>query len=383
MMFKHRFFKPGILLIVFFAAVILITSCSVKVGEKTACETDSLLIPGNLTPNDIVMDASKPISLSWIYPDPSCKPDHYEVTLGMDLEGGSPAVSQTTTGTSFIWSGTLKPGKTYFWSVAPVVVSNGETHKGSGQFGTFYTGPVCAPGTKLLAPLLIYPPDNSIVNPTNGFPLRWDDPTGCLPDGDYYLVIAKSADFSSVVYSDRRGYMTELEMYPAWAGSAEDCTRYYWHVMADLAGSQDGPLSETWSFIVNKTANTCPLSAIPPTTGPTPTPLPPIITPTATPSSLPIAKAKEDVHCRQGPGPAYYSVGVLFKNYWNYILGRNEDSTWWYIHNPNYPTDSYCWISGKSVIVTGDTSQVPIVQPPPLQTSTPEQPEPTPTPEPR
>lgn len=245
----------------------------------------------------------------------------------------------------------------------------------------FYTGPVCAPGTTLQAPRLVYPPDNTTIDPSKGFPLRWDDPTGCLPDGDYYVILSTSPDFSSVAYADRRGHMSELWMYPSWAeGAAEDCTRYYWRVMADVTGPQKGPWSETWSFVVNKTGNACPFSALPPTPGPTPTPLPPTITPATPATPRPYLTAKMNVMCRRGPSSLDYPGNdVLFRSWSAWIKGRNPDSTWWYIHFPNNPGNYYCWVWGGAVEVFGDTSQVPIVKPPPPSTSTPEPTTPTPS----
>jgi len=107
----------------------------------------------------------------------------------------------------------------------------------------------------------------------------------------------------------------------------------------------------------------------------TPTPTE-TITPTPT-QGAPTATADQDANCRFGPSQVYHVIGHLLQNQTAPIVGRNTDSSWWVIER----TDGAgtCWIWDGTVTVSGDTSGVPVIQPPPPPTDTPT-PTPSPTP---
>jgi hypothetical protein len=297
----------------------------------------------------------------------------------MSTEGGAPGSTQTSTSTAMNWPGALTQGTTYFWTVYPVVYNNGLAVRGPGQMAYFYTGPVCAADATLIAPVTIFPPDGTSLDPSTDIALRWDDPTNCLPDGNYYVEISKLPDFTSVVYANQTGHLTELWLSISWAQEAtQDCTKYYWRVQAQPSGSAAGPWSSTASFLVNKIGSACPLIEVSPTPTITASPVP---TETLVPQTpiiqVPVLEANENVNCRRGPSIEYDNLDTLYKGWSSRIYGRNEDSTWWYINSPNIAPKYYCWVWGGSVTITGDTSQVPVVIPPPPPTITPG---PTPTP---
>ena len=63
----------------------------------------------------------------------------------------------------------------------------------------------------------------------------------------------------------------------------------------------------------------------------------PTITPTSTPSVF-LASAKDQpVNCRFGPEVSYAIVGALVLGRQAEIIGRNEQSSWWYVRNPSDP----------------------------------------------
>lgn len=95
------------------------------------------------------------------------------------------------------------------------------------------------------------------------------------------------------------------------------------------------------------------------------TPLPTL---TFTPAP-PMATAFQDANCRFGPGSGYNITGSLLNGESAPIVGRNAETTWWVIQTKSGAT---CWIWDGTVTVSGDTSQVPVIAPPPTPTFTPE-----------
>jgi len=87
--------------------------------------------------------------------------------------------------------------------------------------------------------------------------------------------------------------------------------------------------------------------------------------PTATLTSTPsvfLASAKDQpVNCRFGPEVSYAIVGFLVLGRQAEIIGRNEDSSWWYVRNPSDPSTS-CWLSAEFVVTIGDVQSLPVVK---------------------
>jgi SH3-like domain-containing protein len=90
---------------------------------------------------------------------------------------------------------------------------------------------------------------------------------------------------------------------------------------------------------------------------------PPTVTLTSTPSVF-LASAKEQpVNCRFGPATSYAIVGFLVLGRQAEIIGRNEDSSWWYVRNPSDPSTS-CWLSAEFIETVGDVQSLPVVNSP-------------------
>jgi hypothetical protein len=84
---------------------------------------------------------------------------------------------------------------------------------------------------------------------------------------------------------------------------------------------------------------------------------------TSTPSVF-LASAKDQpVNCRFGPEISYAIMGFLVLGRQAEIIGRNEDSSWWYVRNPSDPSTS-CWLSAEFVDTVGDVQSLPVVNSP-------------------
>ena len=75
-----------------------------------------------------------------------------------------------------------------------------------------------------------------------------------------------------------------------------------------------------------------------------------------------------DTNCRTGPSTAYDSVGALLVGQSAEVVGKYSSANWWIIQNPSEP--GTCWIWGQYASVTGDTSSLPEMTPPPPPTAT-------------
>jgi hypothetical protein len=109
-----------------------------------------------------------------------------------------------------------------------------------------------------------------------------------------------------------------------------------------------------------------------PTVTMTPTPEPPTLTLTPTWTPTPTlgpaaAVARQNAHCRFGPGTMYEDVGFLLEGEQALILGRNGERTWWYVELPD---GRHCWIAASVVDALGDLEPLPVVKPPPSPTPT-------------
>ena len=89
----------------------------------------------------------------------------------------------------------------------------------------------------------------------------------------------------------------------------------------------------------------------------------PTVTLTATPSVFLASARDQPVNCRFGPGTSYAIVGALVVGRQAEIIGRNEDSSWWYVRNPSDPSTS-CWLSAEFIETVGDVQSLPVVNSP-------------------
>jgi hypothetical protein len=127
-----------------------------------------------------------------------------------------------------------------------------------------------------------------------------------------------------------------------------------------------------------QTTDASPAAPLPdtPTSGsPTPTPIPietllslalSTDTPpasTSTPRVILAAPKDQPVNCRFGPGTSYTVVGALILGRQAEMIGRNQDSTWWYVRNPSNPSTS-CWLSAEFVEIVGNGQSLPVVNSP-------------------
>ena len=117
-----------------------------------------------------------------------------------------------------------------------------------------------------------------------------------------------------------------------------------------------------------------PTLVIPITSGTTPTPIPiatllaidietPTVVPTATSSSVLASPIDQPVNCRFGPGTQYGIAGALNPGRQAEMIGKNEDSSWWYVKNPSDPS-TLCWLSAGVTGTVGNVESLPVVEPP-------------------
>ena len=114
------------------------------------------------------------------------------------------------------------------------------------------------------------------------------------------------------------------------------------------------------------------LKSIPPTPVPagtlpisTWTPLPtltpsPTLPPTPSAAQLTPKPNSPVINCRSGPDVAYPSLDTINSGQIAVIAGRDDNSTWWYVHNPNN-TDQFCWVSASVSTTSGDLSNLPVI----------------------
>jgi hypothetical protein len=110
----------------------------------------------------------------------------------------------------------------------------------------------------------------------------------------------------------------------------------------------------------------------PTSSSPTPMPIPvntalPLepatMTPTSTPSTILAAPRDQPVNCRFGPGTSYAVAGALNIGRQAEIIGKNVDSSWWYVRNPSNPSTS-CWLAASATDTTGNVESLSVVNPP-------------------
>ncbi len=94
--------------------------------------------------------------------------------------------------------------------------------------------------------------------------------------------------------------------------------------------------------------------------------LTPSLTPTLAPAA-PMVSVSMDTNCRTGPGKVYDMTGSLLVGQSAEIVGREAGNQYWVIRDPKNP-GNICWLWGYYATVTGDTSKLPVITPPPTPT---------------
>ena len=112
----------------------------------------------------------------------------------------------------------------------------------------------------------------------------------------------------------------------------------------------------------------CAMATPTPTVTYTPTatfspPSTPTLTLTATPERVTLTVKDTLINCRFGPGTTYALINELSQDESVRVAGRNELSTWWYVHDPGNP-NGFCWVSADVTETHGATDQLPVVQSP-------------------
>ncbi len=105
-----------------------------------------------------------------------------------------------------------------------------------------------------------------------------------------------------------------------------------------------------------------PLEPALPSTSPSPSEVPAASSPQ---NSTPTISATINTNCRLGPSPDYPVVSALVVGNEATAIGRNADSSWWFVRDPLDATAS-CWLWSGSTNLQGDPSSLPVVSPPPL-----------------
>jgi len=108
--------------------------------------------------------------------------------------------------------------------------------------------------------------------------------------------------------------------------------------------------------------NRLPTSTMTPAFPPSPTSTS-VPTSSATPSAPQLMPASPAVNCRSGPSIAYASADTINSGQTAIIAGKNDDSTWWYVHDPNN-SNVFCWVSASVSSTSGNLSNLPVIPPP-------------------
>jgi hypothetical protein len=136
---------------------------------------------------------------------------------------------------------------------------------------------------------------------------------------------------------------------------------------------------QTSTAAVLSAASTLAASAIPPTAAATDTPeSSPTPSDTATPQatatpeatatpSVPLASLTQNTNCRGGPLAVYDLIRTFLTGESAQITGKDAAGDYWYVTDPNQPGKD-CWLWGRYVTVSGDTSNIPVFTPPPTPT---------------
>jgi len=95
--------------------------------------------------------------------------------------------------------------------------------------------------------------------------------------------------------------------------------------------------------------------ALPPTLTLTPAP-----TLSPTPSAPQLTLNSPVVNCRTGPDVAYHSLDTINSGQTAVIAGKDDNSTWWYVRDPNN-TSQFCWVSASVTTTSGNLNNLPVI----------------------
>ena len=81
-----------------------------------------------------------------------------------------------------------------------------------------------------------------------------------------------------------------------------------------------------------------------------------------TPIASQLTPKSNAINCRSGPDVAYPSLDVINFGQTALIVGKNKNSTWWYVRDPNN-LNQFCWVSASVAITSGSLSNLPVIPP--------------------
>ena len=79
-----------------------------------------------------------------------------------------------------------------------------------------------------------------------------------------------------------------------------------------------------------------------------------------TPGAPQLTSNSPMVNCRTGPDVAYPSLDTINSGQTAVIAGRDDNSTWWYVHDPNDP-NQFCWVSASVATTSGNLNNLPVI----------------------
>ena len=121
-----------------------------------------------------------------------------------------------------------------------------------------------------------------------------------------------------------------------------------------------------------ETTPTVPTETVTPTLLPTTAAPSPTAPPTqgSAEDSPPTVKVSVTTNCRTGPGVGYTRISSLSAGQQARVVGRNPTYPYWIIRDP-WGTGSSCWLWNNYASVQGDTSSLPVIDPPAAPTALP------------
>lgn len=93
----------------------------------------------------------------------------------------------------------------------------------------------------------------------------------------------------------------------------------------------------------------------------------PTLTPTATPTVPVVSAAGYFLVVREGPSESFNAIGVVDSTTQLQLVGVSPDGAWFQVFFEESPTD-FGWVSAQVVEISGNFSNLPVVQAPPLPT---------------
>jgi hypothetical protein len=229
------------------------------------------------------------------------------------------------------------------------------------------TLPTCADASELVAPILIYPADESIYTGKSSGTLSEVEADvvypsdSCIPDL-IKINISESADFSTKNWNGVDSALVftlnsdgQL-LYEDDSDDVPDCTSFFWKASGSVAGV-DGPESAIFTFTTNFEEN----CAAPENPAGELEPFNPPVT------------AEKDANCRRGPATVFNELGFLAAGETAIVLGQNADQTWVFVQLTNLRE---CWVWEGTLTEDSDFSGVDTLPEPPLPVPPPAEDEP-------